>query len=271
MSKEVEMNKVTTSVIRNMKKKGEKIAMLTAYDASMAAVLDEVGVDILLVGDTLGQVVLGYDSTLPVTMEDMLCHVKAVARAAKRALVIGDMPFMSYQVSVDEAVRNAGRLMQEAGAHGIKLEGGRQMAETVRRIASAGIPVMGHLGFTPQSVHRLGGYKIQGREDGSAKRIIEDARILEEAGAFSVVLELVPAALAAAITKSISIPTIGIGGGVHCDGQVLVIHDMLGMFEKFVPRFVKRYANLNDQIRDAVRQYVKEVQESTFPEEEHSF
>ncbi len=271
MSKEVKLNKITTSVIRDMKRKGEKITMLTAYDHSMAAVLDEVGVDILLVGDSLGMVVLGYDSTLPVTMEDMLCHTKAVTRAVKRALVIGDMPFMSYQISVEEAVRNAGRFMQEAGAHGVKLEGGREVAEVTRRIASSGIPVMAHLGLTPQSVHQFGGYKVQGKEDAAAQRIIEDAKILEEAGAFSVVLECVPAKLAERITQSIGIPTIGIGGGIHCDGQVLVIHDMLGMFEKFTPKFVKKYANLNSQIKEAVKQYVEEVRTGVFPGKEHSF
>jgi 3-methyl-2-oxobutanoate hydroxymethyltransferase len=271
MSKEVKLNKITTAVIRDMKRKGEKITMLTAYDYSMAAALDEAGVDILLVGDSLGMVVLGYDSTLPVTMEDMLCHTKAVTRAVKRALVIGDMPFMSYQISVEEAVRNAGRFMQEAGAHGVKLEGGREVAEVTRRIASSGIPVMAHLGLTPQSVHQFGGYKVQGKEDAAAQRIIEDAKILEEAGAFSVVLECVPAKLAETITKSIGIPTIGIGGGVHCDGQVLVIHDMLGMFEKFTPKFVKKYANLNSQIKEAVKQYVEEVRTGVFPGKEHSF
>jgi len=271
MSKEVKLNKITTSVIRDMKRKGEKITMLTAYDYSMAVVLDEAGVDILLVGDSLGMVVLGYDSTLPVTMEDMLCHTKAVTRAAKRSLVIADMPFLSYQVSVEEAVRNAGRFMQEAGAHGVKLEGGREVAEVTRRLASSGIPVMAHLGLTPQSVHQFGGYKVQGKEDAAAKRIIEDAKILEEAGAFSIVLECVPAGLAEKITASIGIPTIGIGGGIHCDGQVLVIHDMLGMFEKFTPKFVKKYANLNKNIKDAVNQYIDEVRAGSFPGKEHSF
>lgn len=271
MSKEVKLNKITSSVIRDMKRKGEKIAMLTAYDYSLAAVLDEAGVDILLVGDSLGMVVLGYDSTLPVTMEDMIHHTKAVSRAAKRALVIADMPFMSYQVSVEEAVRNAGRFLQEAGAHGVKLEGGREVAEVTRRIAAAGIPVMAHLGLTPQSVHQFGGYKVQGKGDEAAQRILEDARTLEESGAFSIVLECVPAQLAEKITQSISIPTIGIGGGVHCDGQVLVIHDMLGLFEKFTPKFVKKYANLNLHIREAVQNYITEVRSGAFPAKEHSF
>ncbi len=271
MSKAGKMNKVTTSVIHTMKEKGEKITMLTAYDYSTAAVMDEAGVDMILIGDSLGMVVLGYDSTLPVTMEDMLHHTKAVSRAVERAMVIGDMPFMSYQASVEEAVRNAGRFMKEAGAHGIKLEGGRDVAETTRRIVAAGIPVMGHLGLTPQSVHQLGGYKVQGKDDTAAKRIMEDARILEEAGAFSLVLEAVPATLAGEISKSLKIPTIGIGGGVDCDGQVLVVNDMLGMFEKFTPKFVKKYANLNANMKEAIKQYLDEVRAGTFPGKEHSF
>ena len=262
---------VTTSVIAEMKEKGEKITMLTAYDYSTAAVLDEAGVDIILVGDSLGMVILGYDSTLPVTMEDMIHHTKAVSRAARRAMVIGDMPFMSYQVSIEDAVRNAGRLLQEAGAHGVKLEGGREVAEITRRITSAGIPVIGHLGLTPQSVHKFGGYKVQGREDAAANRILEDSRILEEAGAFSIVLECVPAGLAQQITNLLKIPTIGIGAGVYCDGQVLVINDMLGMFEKFTPKFVKKYAGLNTSMKEAVRQYLHEVKEGVFPGKEHSF
>ena len=271
MGKEGKVSNVTTSVIGEMKRKGEKITMLTAYDYFTAALLDEAGVDIILIGDSLGMVVLGYDSTLPVTMEDMIHHIRPVSRAAKRAMVIGDMPFMSYQISVEEALRNAGRFLQEAGAHGVKLEGGREVAEIVRRITSAGIPVMGHLGLTPQSVHKLGGYKVQGREDVEAKRIMEDSRILEEAGAFSVVLESVPAGLAEEITKSLEIPTIGIGAGVHCDGQVLVVNDMLGMFEKFTPKFVKKYANLNIMMKEAVKQYLDEVRAEVFPGEEHSF
>ena len=271
MGKEGKVSNVTTFVIGEMKRKGEKITMLTAYDYFTAALLDEAGVDVILVGDSLGMVILGYDSTLPVTMEDMIHHIRPVSRAAKRAMVIGDMPFMSYQVSVEEAVRNAGRFLQEAGAHGVKLEGGREVAEIVRRITSAGIPVMGHLGLTPQSVHKLGGYKVQGRGDVEAKKIMEDSRILEEAGAFSIVLESVPAGLAEEITKSLEIPTIGIGAGVHCDGQVLVVNDMLGMFEKFTPKFVKKYANLNITMKEAVKQYLDEVRAEVFPDEEHSF
>jgi len=271
MSKAGRMNKVTTSVIRAMKEQGEKITMLTAYDFSTAAVMDEAGIDMILVGDSLGMVVLGYDSTLPVTMDDMIHHTKAVARAAKRAMVIGDMPFMSYQASVSDAVRNAGRLMQEAGAHGVKLEGGREFAEVVRRITAAGIPVVAHLGLTPQSVHQLGGYKVQGKNDAAAERIKEDAIILEEAGAFAVVLECVPTALGADISAALSIPTIGIGAGINCDGQVLVVNDMLGMFEKFTPKFVKKFANLNVGMKEAIGQYIEEVQEGTFPGPEHSF
>jgi 3-methyl-2-oxobutanoate hydroxymethyltransferase len=271
MSKEGSASAVTTSVIGEMKKNGEKITMLTAYDYSTAALLDEAGVDILLVGDSLGMAILGYDSTLPVTMEDMIHHTRPVARAARHAMVIGDMPFMSYQVSVEEAVRNAGRLLQEAGAHGVKLEGGREVAEITRRITSAGIPVMGHLGLTPQSVHKFGGYKVQGREDAAARRILEDSKILEEAGAFSIVLECIPAGLAQQVTDSLGIPTIGIGAGVHCDGQVLVVNDMLGMFEKFTPKFVKKYAELNVGMKESVKQYLNEVRQEIFPDKEHSF
>ncbi len=271
MSKQGTINKITTSVIQKMKMDGEKISMLTAYDYSTAAVMDEAGVDMILIGDSLGMVVLGYDSTLPVTMEDMIHHTKAVSRATKRAMVIADMPFMSYQVSVEDAVYNAGRFMKETGAHGVKLEGGREVAEAVERITSSGIPLVGHLGLTPQSIHQLGGYKVQGKDDTTAKRMKEDAAVLEEAGAFSVVLECVPASLAEEISQSLTIPTIGIGGGVGCDGQVLVVNDMLGMFEKFTPKFVKKYANLNTDMRTAIEQYIREVKDKTFPDEEHSF
>jgi 3-methyl-2-oxobutanoate hydroxymethyltransferase len=271
MSTHGQLNKVTTAVIRDMKQKKQKVAMLTAYDYGMAMVVDEAGIDIILVGDSLGMVVLGYDSTLPVTMEDMIHHTRAVCRGTKRAMVLGDMPFMSYQASVDQAVLNAGRFLQEAGAHGVKLEGGREVAEVTRRIASAGIPVMAHLGLTPQSVHQLGGYKVQGKGDTAARRMIEDAQILEEAGAFAVVLECVPVQLAREITESLTISTIGIGAGVHCDGQVLVVNDMLGTFERFKPKFVKQYANMNSQMKDAVRQYCDEVRTGAFPDDAHSF
>jgi len=271
MSTQVSMSKVTTAIIRDMKRKGEKIAMLTAYDYPTALIVDEAGVDIILVGDSLGMVILGYDSTLPVTMDDMIHHTKAVSRAVKRAMVVGDMPFMSYQVSAEDALYNAARFLQEAGAQGVKLEGGREVAEITRRITSAGIPVMAHLGLTPQSVHQFGGYKVQGKEDASAKRIMEDAKILEEAGAFSLVLECVPATLAKDVSESLTIPTIGIGAGVHCDGQVLVLHDMLGMFEKFIPKFVKTYVKLNVQMKESIQQYIDEVKRGVFPEKKHSF
>jgi 3-methyl-2-oxobutanoate hydroxymethyltransferase len=271
MSKQGEMGRITTSAIRDMKKRGEKIAMLTAYDYSMATIVDKAGVDIILVGDSLGMVILGYDSTLPVTMDDMLHHTKAVARAARHAMVIGDMPFMSYQASEKEALRNAGRFLKETDAQGVKLEGGSEVASIIKRITSAGIPVMAHLGLTPQSVHQFGGYKVQGRDAAVAARIIEDAKIVEEAGAFAVVLECVPAALARTITQSIAIPTIGIGAGVDCDGQVLVVNDMLGMYEKFTPKFVKKYVNLNHVMKDAIKAYVDEVRAGEFPNKEHFF
>ena len=271
MSTQVQMTRVTTAKIRDMKRKGEKITMLTAYDYPTAIAMDSVGVDIFLVGDSLGMVVLGYDSTLPVTMEDMLHHTKAVARGTQQAMVIGDMPFMSYQVSPEEGVRNAGRFLQEAGAQAVKLEGGREVAEVTRRIAAAGIPVMAHIGLTPQSVHQLGGYKVQGKGDKAGQRLIEDAKILEEAGAFAIVLECVPKGLAKEITASLQIPTIGIGAGVDCDGQVLVTHDMLGLFERFTPKFVKKYTKLNDHIREAVKTYCDEVRSGAFPDDAHSF
>jgi 3-methyl-2-oxobutanoate hydroxymethyltransferase len=271
MSTQGTINKITISAIRKMKQSGEKISMLTAYDYSTAAIMDEAGMDIILIGDSLGMVVLGYDSTLPVTMEDMIHHTKAVSRAVKRAMVIADMPFLSYHTSVREGVYNAGRLMKEAGAHGVKLEGGQEVADVVRKITSSGIPLMGHLGLTPQSVHQLGGYKVQGKDDKTARKLMEDARVLEEAGAFSLVLECVPAQLAGEISRALTIPTIGIGAGAECDGQVLVVNDMLGIFEKFTPKFVKKYAELNKDIRAAMKQYIDEVKGGAFPGKEHSF
>jgi 3-methyl-2-oxobutanoate hydroxymethyltransferase len=271
MSTQGKLNKISVSTIKAMKQNHEKIAMLTAYDYPTALLLDECGVELILVGDSLGMVVLGYDSTLPVTMEDMLHHTKAVTRGVSSSMVIGDMPFLSYQCSVDQAVCNAGRFLQEAGAHGIKLEGGREHEETVRRISLAGIPVMAHLGLTPQSVHQFGGYKVQGKDQSAAKRMIEDAKILEEAGAFAVVLECIPSSLAKTITQAVSIPTIGIGAGADCDGQVLVIHDMLGLYERFTPKFVKKYSTLNKNIKKSVKQYIKEVKDSSFPDKNHSF
>lgn len=271
MSVQGKANKITVSTIRTMKKNQDKITMLTAYDYPTALLLDECGVEMILVGDSLGMVVLGYESTLPVTMEDMLHHTKAVMRGVSSAMVIGDMPFLSYQCSVDEAVFNAGRFLQEGGAHGVKLEGGREYAETIRRITLAGIPVMAHLGLTPQSVHQFGGYKVQGKEQAAARRMVEDAKILEEAGAFAVVLECIPSPLAKTITGSLSIPTIGIGAGPDCDGQVLVVHDLLGLYERFTPKFVKKYSTLNKNIKKSVRQYMKEVKDGSFPDKNHSF
>ncbi len=258
--------KITTAVIRQKKKEGEKIAMLTAYDYATALVLDDAGIDIVLVGDSLGMVILGYDSTLPVTMADMLHHTKAVSRGLKRAMLIADMPFMSYQVSAEKALQNAGRFLKEAGAQGVKLEGGREVVDLIGKITAAGIPVIAHLGLTPQSVHQFGGYKTQGKDDASAQKIIEDAKMIEAAGAFALVLECVPAPLAGAITRSLAIPTIGIGAGPDCDGQVLVVNDMLGLFERFVPKFVKKYNNLNKEMKKSVRQYVEEVKSGAFPQ-----
>jgi len=245
--------------------------MLTAYDFSMAKFLDDAKVDMLLVGDSLGNVVLGYDSTLPVTMEDMIHHGKAVCRGAKRAMVVVDMPFMSYQVSTEQAVTNAGRIMKETGAQAVKLEGGQEIADAVRAIVRAGIPVVGHLGLTPQSVHSLGGFKVQGKEEKGAQKLLDDAKCLEESGAFAVVLECVPALLAQKVTDSIAIPTIGIGAGVYCDGQVLVTNDLLGLFPGFTPKFVKQYANLHTQLAQGIAEYRKEVEARAFPGVEHSF
>ena len=227
--------------------------------------------DIILVRDALGMVFLGYENTLPVTMEDMLRHTAAVVRGSKRALVVGDMPFMSYQISPEQALENAGRFIKEAGAHAVKLEGGEEVLDAIKKIVDAGIPVMGHIGLTPQSIHRIGGYRVQGKDEEQAVKLKRDAKLLEEAGCFSLVLEAVPAQLAKEITESLSIPTIGIGAGPHCDGQVLVYHDVLGIFQEFKPKFVKRYDNLRDRIVSAVRKYAQEVRERAFPDEEHSY
>jgi 3-methyl-2-oxobutanoate hydroxymethyltransferase len=263
--------KTSTSSLLKKKKNGEKITVLTAYDYSTGRLLDEAGVDVALVGDSLGMVVLGYDSTLPVTMEDMLHHTRAVCRGVRRAMVVGDMPFMSYQISPDEALANAGRFLQEAGAQAVKLEGGAPMADTIRRIVDAGIPVMGHLGMTPQSVHQFGGFRVQGKQQADAERILNDARILQEAGVFSIVLELIPAELAKEVTAAVSVPTIGIGAGPHCDGQVQVINDILGLYGEFHPRHAKRYADFTDIISKALKTYVDEVKSGIFPGPEHSF
>jgi 3-methyl-2-oxobutanoate hydroxymethyltransferase len=262
--------KVTTLTLRQKKERGEPITMLTAYDYPTALSMDQAGVDAILVGDSLGMVVLGYANTLPVTMEEMLHHSRAVARGAKNSLLIGDMPFMSYQADVNDAVRNAGRFLQQAGMDAVKLEGGRERADAVRTIVSAGIPVMGHLGLTPQSVNQLGGFRPQGKTAPAAKRLLEDALLLEEAGCFSLVLESVPARLAEHISRKISIPTIGIGAGVGCDGQVLVTHDLLGLFDRFTPKFVKKYADFHGEMKRAFGEYLAEVQARQFPAAEHS-
>lgn len=262
--------KVTTLTFRQKKERGEPITMLTAYDYPTAMAVDNAGIDSILVGDSLAMVVLGYENTLPVTMDEMLHHARAVARGAKTALLIGDMPFMSYQISVEEAVRNAGRFIQQANMDAVKLEGGRERADAVRAIVSAGIPVMGHLGLTPQSVHQLGGFRAQGKTATAAKKLMEDAQILEQAGAFSLVLESVPARLAEFISKKISIPTIGIGAGLGCDGQVLVTHDLLGLFDRFTPKFVKKYANLHEVMQKAFHDYIDDVETKKFPATEHT-
>lgn len=262
--------KRTIPELNKIKQQGKKITMLTAYDYPSALLLDQAGIDAILVGDSLGMVVLGYENTLAVTMEDMLHHCKAVARGAKNALLIGDMPFMSYQVTPAEGVRNAGRFLQEAGMDAVKLEGGRERLETIKAIHAAGIPVMGHIGLTPQSIHLLGGFKLQGKTAQAAQRVLEDALLLQDAGCFSLVLEAVPANLAAYITDRLDIPTIGIGAGAGCDGQVLVFHDLLGLFDRFTPRFARRYTNLSAHIAQAVQAYCADVRSRAFPGSEHS-
>jgi len=254
-----------------MKARGERIVVLTCYDALFARLLDESGADVLLVGDSVNQVLAGAETTLSATLEQMIYHTKIVRRGAVRALVVCDMPFLTYQVSPPEAIRNCGRVMQETGCHAVKLEGGGAMAETVRALVDVGIPVMGHLGLTPQSVHALGGYRVQGRDEQTAERLKLDAKALQDAGAFSIVLELVPAPLASQITTSLTIPTIGIGAGPACDGQVLVLPDMLGLNDRFTAKFVKRYAALAEDVREAVKLYAAEVREGRYPGPEHSF
>jgi 3-methyl-2-oxobutanoate hydroxymethyltransferase len=254
-----------------MKSEQRKISMLTAYDASFARLVDQAGIDIILVGDSLGMVVQGGGNTLPVTMEEMIYHCRSVMRGTERAQVVGDMPFMSYQASLEDGIRNAGRLVKEGGVEAVKLEGGAEYSELASRLSRIGIPVMGHIGLTPQSTHSMGGFKVQGRSAVQAKRLLDDARSLEQAGCYSIVLEGIPYELAQEITEAISIPTIGIGAGVHCDGQVLVIYDLLGMNEEFRPKFVKRYDNLAMRIRTAVEHYITEVRNEQFPDAEHSF
>ena len=265
------MTRVTTHSLRAQKAAGEKICMLTAYDATFARLLDDSGADILLVGDSLGMVIQGHDTTLPVTMEDIIYHCRAVVRGTRRAQVVGDMPFMSYQESLEQGVRNAGRLMKEGGCQAIKLEGGAQHAALVARLTATGIPVMGHIGLTPQSVHQFGGFKVQGKEPDAVERLTADARALEDAGAYAIVLEGIPAEVAREVTAALTIPTIGIGAGVGCDGQVLVIYDLLGMDERFKPKFVRRYANLATTIREAVGRYCADVKDGAFPGDAESF
>lgn len=265
------MANVTTRTLIEMKEKGERIVALTCYDALFARLLDASGVDILLVGDSLNQVLAGSSSTLSATLEQMIYHTTMVRRGTERALVVCDMPFLSYQISPDDAIRNCGRALKESGCHAVKIEGGESMAKTVRRLVDIGIPVMGHIGLTPQSVHALGGYRVQGRDDATAERLKTDAAALQDAGAFAVVLELVPAPLASLITKALTIPTIGIGAGPACDGQVLVLHDMLGLNDQFSAKFVKKYAALAEDVREAARVFAAEVREGRYPGPEHSF
>ncbi|HEX5478134.1 MAG TPA: 3-methyl-2-oxobutanoate hydroxymethyltransferase [Dehalococcoidia bacterium] len=265
------MTRVSVTDIRQLKQRGEKIVMMTAYDCPTARLVEQGGADVILVGDTLGMVVLGYDSTLPVTMDDMVHHTKAVVRGTEHALVVGDMPFMSYQTGWQDAMRNAARLMQETGCGAVKLEGGVRSAETVQKLVEAGIPVMGHIGLTPQSVNQLGGFKVQGKTPAAAVQLMHDAQALEQAGAFAIVLETIPAPLAGLLTQRLSVPTIGIGAGAGCDGQVQVFHDLLGMFDGFTPKHARRYAEVGEAIREAVKAYARDVRRGDFPTEKESF
>jgi 3-methyl-2-oxobutanoate hydroxymethyltransferase len=254
-----------------MKEEGEKITVLTAYDYPFARLMSQAGIDVILVGDSVGSVVSGYDNTLPVTMEEMLYHTRAVVRGSGGALVVADLPFLSYQVDLRDARLNAGRLIKEGGAQAVKLEGGENVAATIRAIVDMDIPVVGHIGLTPQSIHRMGGFRVQGKKEEQARQLLADARAVQEAGAFALVLEGIPADLGRRITESVTIPTIGIGAGVHCDGQVLVIHDILGLCEKYSPKFVKKYADVSGIIRGGIEDYIREVKAGEFPDEEHSF
>jgi 3-methyl-2-oxobutanoate hydroxymethyltransferase len=263
--------RMTLQNLLKKKREGKKIVMLTAYDFPFAKMVDEAGVDAILVGDSLAMVVQGLDNTLPVTVDEMVYHTKIVSRAAKNAMVIADMPYLSYQVSLDEAVRNAGRFLKEADAQAVKVEGGREIEDVVRALTRAEIPVMAHIGLTPQALHKMGGFKVQGKTEEAAQTLIEDSKILEDAGAFSIILEAMPADVAGRISAGLAIPTIGIGAGPQCDGQVLVIHDMLGLFDRFLPKFAKKYANLIEEASKAIRQYKDEVEKGEFPGREHSF
>jgi len=265
------MPKITIQDFLKKKTEHKKITLLTAYDFPFAQIVDEAGIDAVLVGDSLGMVVQGLENTLPVTMDEMIYHTKMVSRAVKNSMVIGDMPFMSYQASVEEAVRNAGRFLKEAGASAIKLEGGAEVAEHIKAMTKSDIPVMAHIGLTPQSIHRMGGYKVQGKTEEAQKKLIEEAHIAEDAGAFSLLLEAIPIELAKTITDELTIPTIGIGAGPFCDGQVLVLHDVLGLFERFTPKFVKRYAELKSEALKAIKAYKGEVEKGIFPSKDQSF
>ena len=265
------MPKITIQDFLRKKTEHKKITMLTAYDFPFAKIVDEAGIDAIIVGDSLGMVVQGLENTLSVTMEEMIYHTKIVSRAVSNALVVGDLPFMSYQASVEDAVRNAGRFLKEAGATAVKIEGGAEVAEQIRAMTRSDIPVMAHIGLTPQSIHRMGGYKVQGKTEASAQRLLDEARIAEDAGAFSLLLEAIPMGLAKKITEKLSIPTIGIGAGPYCDGQVLVLHDVIGLFDRFLPKFAKRYVNLKDEALKAINLYREEVEEGVFPGEGQSF
>ena len=267
----MDQEKVTIGKLQKKKSSGQKITMMTAYDYPMARLVDESGIDTILVGDSLAMVVLGYESTVPATMEEMLHHCKAVSRGAKRGFIIGDMPFMSYHLSLEQAIENAGRFIKEAGCDGVKLEGGSDMAPVVKAVVKAGIPVCAHIGLTPQTATMLSGFKVQGKDAESARELVESAKDLEAAGAFMIVMECIPDLLASKITETLTIPTIGIGAGKDCDGQVLVFHDLVGLFERFTPKFVKQYINLSPKIKEALVQYKTEVEEGSFPGPEHSF
>ncbi|HUL45339.1 MAG TPA: 3-methyl-2-oxobutanoate hydroxymethyltransferase [Bacteroidota bacterium] len=262
---------VTTKTVLTMKKTGEKITMLTGYDFLVAKYLDQVGIDIILVGDSLGNVVQGYETTLPVTVDDVIYHAKAVKRAVKNALIVVDMPFMSFQTSIDDAIRNAGRIMKEVGVGAVKLEGGEYIADIVKHLVKVGIPVMGHLGLTPQAINKFGTYEVRAQTKEEGEELIHDAKVLADAGVFAIVLEKIPSSLAKRVTRSVKVPTIGIGAGPHCDGQVLVVYDMLGLTEEFKPRFVRRYAELANVMRDAFRKYITDVHNGEFPKEKESY
>ena len=271
MSVHKDAKRITTQVVHEMKQSGEKIAMLTAYDYTMATVVDQAGVDIILVGDSASNVMAGHETTLPITLDQMIYHAQAVVRAAKRALVVVDLPFGTYQGNSKEALNSAIRIMKESGAHAVKLEGGREVRESIERILSAGIPVMGHLGLTPQSIYKFGTYTVRAKEEEEALRLKEDAQMLAEIGCFSIVFEKIPATLAGEVTRAVDCPTIGIGAGVDCDGQVLVLHDMLGITQAFSPRFLRRYSDMGDQMLSAIRQYVTDVRAEDFPNESEQY